>query len=173
MRTQWLGRENLKDYFLCYHLFNLASFNFIFPASGTGTLASGQIFFPVSQALILCYGAWIANIARDCLNTNKISHSLNVRVQFTSWNLERRARGLGSMPGSSTEIQGDLGRKWLTLFCPVTLRGIANTSLKFVGSLKIFDKWLYGVAWNSSSILAHLSIWARESLWEKIVNEGC
>lgn len=33
-----------------------------------------------------------------------------------------------------------LGEKDLTVSCPVTLRGIANTSQRFVGTLQIFDE---------------------------------
>lgn len=105
-------RKPYRWFFLCYHLLNLARFNY-FSRIWVCILALGQIFFPVSQALTPCYGVWIANIARECLNTNKMSHKLNVIVQFASWNSERGARGPGSVPSSSTDIQGDLGGVWM------------------------------------------------------------
>lgn len=54
-------------------------------------------------------------------------------MQFASWNSERGARGLGSMPSSAIDIQGDLGGVGndLTASCPVavTLGDIANTEV--------------------------------------------
>lgn len=133
--------------FLCHHLLNLAGFSSLLPASGTGTSALGWIFFPVSQALAPCYSVWVANIARECFNTNKMSHPLNVRMWFASWNSETGARGLGSMPSSAIDIRGDLGGgSDLTVSCSVavTLGGIANISPRFISSLQIFDKWFHG-----------------------------
>lgn len=150
---------------------NLARFNYFFLNPGLN-FGFGQIFFPVSQALTPCYSVWIANIARECLNINKKSHKLNVIVQFASWNSKRGARGLGSMPSSSTDIQGDLGGEgeWFNCFLSDDTWEHCKHIPEVCRFFTDFDGWWYGVTWCSSPFL--LSTRLYEALWGEILTRG-
>lgn len=150
--------------FLCHHLLNLAGFSSLLPASGTGTSALGWIFFPVSQALAPCYSVWVANIARECFNTNKMSHPLNVRMWFASWNSETGARGLGSMP---LTFEVTLRGEWFNCFllCGCDTGG----HCKHIPEVyKFFADFWQVIPWILLCLLDFsLSIHLYEALWEK------
>lgn len=149
----WVIRER-KPYrwFLCYHLPNLASCNYVFPVSGSGTLALDQVSFPVSQALTRCCGCVGCKYCKGMLK-----HKQNISpIKCQSAICFLKLRKMSQRPGLYAQLfcwhsRWPWGGNHLTLSCPVTLGVIANTSLRFVDSLRISDKWLYGVAQSSSA----------------------
>lgn len=87
----WTGLD-LSMFFCIWHRGSGLGSHFLPSFSGAGSM-------------LCCLGC---KYCSEYLNTNKMSHWLNVRVQFASWNSEKGARDLGSMPSCSTDIQGDL-----------------------------------------------------------------